>query len=529
MVQQVRTIKPQPGFQEDFLSSEADIVIGGGAAGAGKTFAELLEALRHKEVPKFNAMFFRRTTVQIRTPGGLWDESSSLYPLFGGNSNSQHLTWYFKSGALVKFSHLEHEQDIYQHQGGQYCLIIFDELTHFTKKQFMYLLSRNRSVCGVKPYVRATCNPDAESFVAEMIEWYIDQEERLPNGEPNPHYGYPIEERVGKIRYFLVDKDEFVWGDSKQEVIDKCPHIFEDEKMAGLNPEHFIKSFTFIPGTIYGNKELMDKNPEYLANLKAQDESEQNRLLLGNWKIVNNPLCIFQFTSIENMFHNIYPSNTAERYITCDAARFGQDFTTIFVWYGWKVIKLIVITKSDAQEIVDAIEEERARYEIVLGKCIVDQDGVGGGVVKLGRYVGFSGGDPPLEERVTNEKKKKENYKTLKTQLYYRFAERVNNDEVAMPLSNDNVKVDGYFGVKVKFKGKLYDVRDLIKRQFRVIRKHDPDAEGKKQINPKEEQKNLLNGMSPDFADGAMLRSYFEFRSGELKTAPPSKSILDKI
>lgn len=32
---QVTKIRPQEGFQMDFLSSPADIVIGGGAAGAG--------------------------------------------------------------------------------------------------------------------------------------------------------------------------------------------------------------------------------------------------------------------------------------------------------------------------------------------------------------------------------------------------------------------------------------------------------------------------------------------------------------
>ena len=36
-------IGPQPGPQQLFLSSPADIAIYGGAAGGGKTFAELLE------------------------------------------------------------------------------------------------------------------------------------------------------------------------------------------------------------------------------------------------------------------------------------------------------------------------------------------------------------------------------------------------------------------------------------------------------------------------------------------------------
>src|SRR5438128_660299 len=125
---QVLEIKPQEGFQEQFLSSEADIVIGGAGAGVGKTYAELLESLRHREVPRFNAIFLRRTTVQITNPGGLWDESMELFPLFGASPQSQKLRWYFPAGAVVKFGHLEHEMNIYDHQGAQYCLIIFDEL-----------------------------------------------------------------------------------------------------------------------------------------------------------------------------------------------------------------------------------------------------------------------------------------------------------------------------------------------------------------------------------------------------------------
>lgn len=521
-----KVIKPQPGFQEAFLSSEADIVIGGGAAGAGKTYAELIEPLRHKDVPRFNAMVFRRTTVQIRNPGGLWDESSDIYPYFGASSNSQQLAWHFGSGAMIKFSHLEHESDIYNHQGAQYCLIIFDELTHFTKKQFFYLLSRNRSMCGVKPYVRATCNPDPDSFVAELIDWWIDMAERLPNGDRNPNYGFPIAERAGVIRYFIVDNDEYVWGDSKQEIIAKCPHIFEDPAFANIDPDDLVKSITFIPGTIYENKELMAKNPEYLGNLMSQDKDEQARLLKGNWKIRIDELCIFLGTSIEGMFDNQYPSNTSQRYITCDAARLGDDLCTIFVWYGWKVVKLAILKTSEAQEVVDAIERERERYNVIKGKVLVDQDGVGGGVVKLGRYLGFSGNDQPLPDPSI---RKKENYKNLKTQLYYRFAEKVNDDEVSMVLSSDNVTVDGVYSIKIKLKGKVLDVRNLIKQDMRAIKKKDPDSEGKKQINSKEEQKIILKGRSPDFSDGASLRSWFDLRSGNINTGQPGTSILDAI
>ena len=527
-MKQVIEIKPQPGFQESFLSSEADIVIGGGAAGVGKTWAELVEPLRYKDVKGFNAIFFRRTTVQIRNPGGLWDESSEIYPLFEGLANSQQLEWWFPAGVTLKFSHLEHEKNIYDHQGAQYCLIIFDELTHFTKKQFFYLLSRNRSMCGVRPYIRATCNPDPDSFVAELIAWWIDNEEKLPNGDRNPHYGFPIMERAGVIRYFIVDNENYIWGHTKQEVIDKAPHIFGNEAFANINHDDLIKSITFIPGNIYENQELLKKNPEYLSNLMTLDADEKSRLLEGNWKMRVDELCIFQYYGIQNMFSNLYPSNTNQRYITCDAARFGQDLCTIYVWYGWKVVKLLVLTKSDAQETVDVIEKERERYVIPKSKVVVDQDGVGGGVVKLGRYIGFSGNDKPMEDPGTFIK---ENYINRKAQFYYRYADHVNNNEVSMPLSNENVVIDGYFGVKIKINDKIHDVRQMIQQQHRVIKKKDPDSDGKKRINSKEEQKVLLGGMSPDFADGAMLRVYFEFKSGEMKTGTPQKpgSVLDLL
>lgn len=527
-------IIPQAGFQMQFLAAKADIVIGGSGAGVGKTFAELLEPLRHKDVPGFNAMFFRRTTVQIKNPGGLWDESMNIYPLFNGQPQSQSMRWTFPAGAVVKFGHLEHEMNIYDHQGAQYCLIIFDELTHFSRKMFFYMLSRNRSVCGVKPYIRASCNPDAESFVADLIEWWIDQEERLPNGEQNKHYGYPIPERVGVVRYFLIDNENYVWGDNKQEVIDKCPHIFGDPAFEGSNAEDLVKSLTFIPGSIYDNKKLLSKDPGYLGNLMAQDEEEKTRLLRGNWKVKVDPLCIFNGISLEGMFTNNYPANVNFRCITCDAARFGQDLCTIWIWAGWKVVKLIVMSKSDAQETVNVIEKERERYQVIKGRVIVDQDGVGGGVVRLGHYVGFSGGHHPLpaigwEKTAGKTKPVPENYENLKTQFYYHFAERVNNDEVSLPLSNENVVVDGFFGVKIKLSGKLLDVRDLIKQDLRAIKKKDPDSDGKKKINAKAEQKTLLRGRSPDFADGMSLRSYFDFYNGNIIVASSIRSPLDKL
>jgi len=74
----------------------------------------------------------------------------------------------------IKFSHLQFETTVYDWQGPQITLICFDELTHFSAHQFFYMVSRNRSTCGVQPYIRGTCNPDAESWVADFLSWWID-------------------------------------------------------------------------------------------------------------------------------------------------------------------------------------------------------------------------------------------------------------------------------------------------------------------------------------------------------------------
>lgn len=494
-----RQIKPQEGFQEAFLSSSADIVIGGGAAGAGKSWVLLLEPIRHAHVPGFGGVIFRRITPQITNEGGLWDTSMQLYPHAGGVPKESKLTWEFPKGPKLKFAHMEYEVNKLDWQGTQIPYIGFDELTHFTKTQFFYLVGRNRSVCGVKPYIRASCNPDPDSWVAEFIEWWIDQET-----------GYPIPERAGKIRYFTVDKGHAVWGDTADEVIEQCPHIFNAAEFDGMDKRDLVKSVTFIPGTIYGNKELLSKNPEYLGNLLSLDEAEQMQLLRGNWKVRQDGTALFEYTRINDLFTNFVEASK-KRYITVDYARFGQDFTVILTWTGWQVERIEVMTKSSTVDAFNAIEKERARTKIPMSNVLVDEDGVGGGVCDLsgGQYKSFRGGMPaspnPLNPRGDDTR---ENYKDTKTQCYYRLAQKVNAAEVAVRL--DNIVVDGVETDTVVIKGQPVPVRKLIAEDLRAVKKKDMDKDGKRQINDKPEQKNILGGRSPDFGDAMMERVMFD-------------------
>lgn len=288
MTPHVIELKPQKGPQETFLSTPADIAIYGGAAGGGKSFGILLEGSRHTENKDFGGVIFRRTSPMITNEGGLWDESNKMYPLLGALPKGTDHSWTFLSGSVLSFAHLQHEKNVLDWQGSQICFLGFDELTHFTEKQVFYMLSRNRSTCGVKPYVRATTNPDAESWVAEFIAWWIDQNEFLENGERNPRYGLPIPERSGKIRWFIRIGDNLKWSDTKEELFPEFERIREAlplEIQEITKAEDFIKSVTFIASNVYDNKKLLQANPQYLANLLALPLVERERLLGGNWKV----------------------------------------------------------------------------------------------------------------------------------------------------------------------------------------------------------------------------------------------------
>ncbi len=275
-------IQAHPGPQLAFLSSSADIAIYGGQAGGGKTFALLAEPLRHIHRPNFGAVIFRRTSPQITSEGGLWDESVKMYPSCDAVP-SHTLDWKFPSGSNIGFRHLQYENDKLAWQGSQIPLIGFDELTHFSESQFFYLLSRNRSTCGIRPYVRCTTNPVSEDdpiggWVNRLVSWWIDQDT-----------GYAIPERSGVIRWFIRHQGQIEWGDSKQELIERFGHS------ADIRP----KSLTFIHASLDDNPTLTKLDPDYRANLMALPLVEQMRLLGGNWKVKLAAGLFFKPSNIE--------------------------------------------------------------------------------------------------------------------------------------------------------------------------------------------------------------------------------------
>jgi hypothetical protein len=258
-------IQPSPGPQYAACASSADIVIYGGGAGGGKTWWLLAEPLRHVSNGGFKGAIFRRTYPQITGQGGIWDEARQMYPHFGARMREgSDLDARFPSGASIAFCHMQHEKTKYEYQGHQICYLGFDELTHFSESQFFYMLSRNRSTCGVLPYCRATCNPDGSSWVADFIAWWID-----------PESGMAIADRCGVLRYFvrtdIGDGEKIYWADTKDELRQQFPEFEAND----------ILSVTFIAASVTDNPYL-DKT--YVGKLKALPKIERDRLLGCNWK-----------------------------------------------------------------------------------------------------------------------------------------------------------------------------------------------------------------------------------------------------
>lgn len=475
-------IKPQPGFQDSFLSSPADIVIGGGAAGAGKSYALLMEAIRHADNPGYRAVIFRRTTVQVKNSGGLWDTSKEIYlKLADSFGRSPHPTenppkWKFPSGATLLFSHLEYESTKFDWDGAQIAFLGFDELIHFTPGQFWYLVGRNRSACGVRPYIRATTNPQTSGWVKRFISWWL-----YPDDYSDEWLrGMPIPERAGVLRYLARWNEASYWGSTPQEAMAALP----EEGRADYRVE-LVKSVTFIPGTLEENRELNDKDPAYKGNLLSQDKKHAIRLLRGCWYDTLGENELFSYEQMYDTFSRTFALD-GTRYLSCDIAMEGSDCLRIGYWSGFRLEKIYSWDKSDGKEIWEHIKR-LAHYHRVDGRNIVfDVNGVGNFLSGFFK----SSYDFRSQSAAIEETGLKVDYKNLRAQCAFWLSRFI--DQIYINVTSDVEQ-------------------QLIIEEFEAHKKTGQDNTGKLTITSKDEIKALI-GRSPDYFDMIMMRMVFEIQ-----------------
>lgn len=182
-------------------------------------------------------------------------------------------------------------------------------------------------------------------------------------------------------------------------------------------------------------------------------------------------------------------SNEAERgikYVTCDVARLGKDKTVIKTWDGLQVVNVKKMDLSTVPETVEAIRRIQRLYSVNNNNTIVDEDGVGGGVVDYLRCIGFVNNSRPLKI-----KGKEENFSNLKTQCYWKLAEMINENLIGVNCDEET--------------------EVLLSEELEWVRLPKEVDTSKISILGKDKIKeNDKLGRSPDYSDALMMRMYFE-------------------
>lgn len=255
---------------------------------------------------------------------------------------------------------------------------------------------------------------------------------------------------------------------------------------------------------------LVDDNPknevgykQKLLNIK--NKVRKQRLLFGNWEYDDDPAALIDFEAITDLFTNTI-EESKEKFMTVDVARFGDDLTVAEFWKGLGVYKVKIRKKQATNITIDMIREDAKIEQIPYSHIVVDEDGIGGGVVDALLGVrGFIANSSPLEDIRLNEKaEEKPNYRNLKAQCAYMLAEEVNNHRVAVKPEIIDFNED-------------IDYEDLLTEDLEQIRAKDIDADDKKlDLVPKDEIKESL-GRSPDFGDNMIMRMIFFLKLPKMK------------
>jgi phage terminase large subunit len=246
------------------------------------------------------------------------------------------------------------------------------------------------------------------------------------------------------------------------------------------------KDFAFIQALYKENPHTADSYEEQLSSIT--DKTMKERLMFGNWEYENDPRALMSFDAINDLFTNTVQPTRHERYLTAYIALFGNDRSVLAIWEDFTCTHIFTYTKTGTDVIAQEIKRILAEKQIPYSKCIVDEDGVGGGVLDHIRGAkGFMANRTPFPNRYTG---KPDNFNNLKSQVTFTFADFVNTHKIAVQTDSEDIKTQ-------------------IIEELEVIKSKDEVIEGKLQVESKEHIKELI-GRSPDIADALVMRMYFE-------------------
>lgn len=339
----------------------------------------------------------------------------------------------------------------------------------------------------------------------------------------------PMYERLGSLEY-----TDSGWIDEAGEVPFMAIDILRSRGGRHLNKEYNINPdslYTYNPnkGWVYRAYKLwrdgllpkdtvfiqsLYKDNPYTAEIygkqldRIQDPAMRARLKMGSFEYDNDPASLIKYDSILDLFTNAV--SDGEKFMTIDVARHGVDKTVFYLWNGLKIYGVRIYQKQGVDMTAQKARDIMAKESIPFSHTIADEDGIGGGVVDINRGIkGFIANSSPLENPITGET---ENYVNLKAQCSYILADRINTHSMAV-----DVRPEQFIS---EVPGLTFEVwKQQFIEEIEQIKSKDVDKDTKLKIVPKDEVKEVL-GRSPDFADTAMMRMWFE-RSSSVSGGVP--------
>ena len=307
----------------------------------------------------------------------------------------------------------------------------------------------------------------------ELTGYFIDESNECPEEAVNI-----IKTRTGRGKnkeYGLVPTGLETFNPDKGHVYRRFYKPYKEGKL----PEHVH----FIPALATDNDYI---DEEYIEQLRNADKVTRERLLFGNFDYDDNPDLLINHDAIEDLWTNTVDG--VGNFISADIARFGKDKTVIYRWRGLRLVEAKVIDRSSLEFVKETIREMASEHRVPYSQIIIDEDGVGGGVVDMLPGVkGFMGNRRPFDVRDMG-KMTPANYSNLKTQCIFKLAELINQHKISVQVE---------------------DIRDKLAEELGVLQRVDVDKEGKVKVISKEAIKERI-GRSPDFLDAMFMRVWFE-------------------
>lgn len=486
-------IMPQKGGQENMLSADVDILIGGGSRGGTKTYSLLLENDKDIYNGNFKSMILRK---EVDDLANIIDESRKIFQDFGEyNKSKSDMTWNLHSGGSIKFNYYSDNYEDFKirFQGKQFSYIGIDEITHIEYNKFKYLLTCNRNAYRIRNRFWGTCNPDPDSWVAKFIDWWIGED------------GFPIPERNGVVRYCFMDGDDvstIYWGNTRQEVYEQCKEIIDRHwkpsyNQYGTPQELFIKSVTFIEAKLADNKKLMKADPTYLSNLVNQDEEQRARDLDGNWKYRNVGDDLIKLANLEDFFKNSFQFGDNQRRCACDVAFDGGDNLVMWLFIG-DHIEDVYVCSATSRTVLNNVKNKLEEWRVLEENFTYDLSGLGQ------TFKGFFTHAVPFNNRESVEERYKGQFDNIKSQCAYMFYHALNDGELSI---NPDL-------LDLKFSGDGYSnmaLRDILRKERKAIKKNIDISDNGFCIIKKRMMKQIV-GHSPDFIEALLMIFIFKIK-----------------